>query len=71
MEGEAPGVPGGPSDPWGKGIPAHHPLLGPPYIDSAQVKPLLEAQQHGAVAHRPVGKQGGEAGRWGQKEILG
>ena len=69
MEGKAlQGCPEGPLIP--KGIPAHHPLLGLPYIDSAQVKPLLEAQQYGAVAHRPVGKQGGEAGSWGQK-ILG
>jgi hypothetical protein len=35
--------------------PSLHPLpCGPPYIDAAQVEPLLEAQQHRAVTHQPV-----------------
>lgn len=75
MEGDTRGkgavAPRGPFDSRGKGIPAHHPLLGPPYIDSAQVKPLLETQQHGAVAHWPAGRRGGGEGSWEQKEILG
>lgn len=57
------GVPRGLSDPMGKGIPAHHPLVGPPYIDSAQVKPLLETQQHGAVAHWPAVEERGVGSR--------
>lgn len=54
----------GAREPWGKGIPAPVPHT---YVDSAQVKPLLEAEQHRAVTQGPVGKQGGGAGSGGQK----
>lgn len=46
----------------GKGMPAHHTLLGPPYVDSAQVKPLLQtqlAQSCGTLAYGGVGWRGG------------
>lgn len=50
-------MPGAPC-PQGKGNLAHSPSLWSPYIDAAQVEPLLEAQQHRAVTHQPVGTAG-------------
>lgn len=48
----------GSSLPTGERNPAHNPSLWSPYIDAAQVEPLLEAQQHRAVTHQPVGTAG-------------
>lgn len=73
-EGEVLEVPESPLIPGDRQSQPTHPPQVPPYVDSAQVKPLLEAQQHRAVTHWSVGTAGGRGREWGwggQKEVLG